>query len=264
MAGRVSDSLEERVREGASGFEFDALLSGTTDSTWLDQEQLPGDYTQPTLPNLTQTAAARIGTAYGDSVSSLSRLAWSRSSVFTALLGGLALGGWALYLRQPAVEPVRALAVSNPAPQTTRTTTQPSAEKRKLGLPWPELTPGERLAQAVEPTPIPADVGTQVFKSYGVDPNDGKYRAVRLIPSELGGTNGIGNVFPLTPWFAELKSRLDSYLVRQVAAGNVSIGEAVEQLTSNWISACHRHYIRNYGEQDRDKARSTEDRLRWE
>ena len=111
--------------------------------------------------------------------------------------------------------------------------------------------------------PVPEEVKQQVFAAYGLSPDEHVKQAIRLIPAALGGTNGPKNVFPVTPWFAGLKARLDNFLVEQISAGKLTVKGAVAELTGNWIEACHRHYVRNYGEKDLEKARQTEDKLRW-
>jgi hypothetical protein len=110
---------------------------------------------------------------------------------------------------------------------------------------------------------VPESVRQKVFAAYGIDPQDNRHIPIRLIPAALGGTNSEKNVFPVTPWFAGLKARLDGYLVDEVRAGRMTPAQVEAELTSDWIKSCHRHYIRNYGERDTDKARKTEDQLRW-
>ena len=58
--------------------------------------------------------------------------------------------------------------------------------------------------------PVPEEVKQQVFAAYGLAPDEHVKQAIRLIPAALGGTNGPKNVFPVTPWFAGLKARLDA------------------------------------------------------
>jgi hypothetical protein len=178
------------------------------------------------------------------------------------LLAVLAVGGWAMYLRQSP------LAISLPS-QGPSESPLPSAPAfgdsgSRAGLPKPDLTPGERGPEPMAAAPVPDSVRERVFAAYGLDPAVHRHVAVRLIPAELGGTNGVRNVFPVTPWFAALKARLDGFLVEQVRRGRMTPIQAESQLTANWVKACHVHYIRNYGSSDPEEARKTEDQLRWE
>jgi hypothetical protein len=72
------------------------------------------------------------------------------------------------------------------------------------------------------------------------------------------------NIFPTTPWFADLKRRLDRQLTQKVVNGEVALSRAQEELKTNWIAAAHRHYVRNYGSDNLDEARKIENRLNWE
>ena len=178
-------------------------------------------------------------------------------------LAVLALGGWGLFLRQSDTPRAGASSIAAAAPAVV-SQPEPKPTDARIGLPRADLTPGERSPRPSIGVSVPETVRRQVFTSYGIDPEDTRHVAVRLIPAAFGGTNGAKNVFPVTPWFAGLKARLDAYLIGEVRAGKMTPAQAEAELTSDWIKSCHRHYIRNYGELDADKARKTEDQLRWE
>ena len=266
MAAKGPDPLEQRVREGASDFEFGALINDSEAKSAMRRATMEerfesylsetngNDEVQPGLIAVKTREKAAHGRA-------------NTVAVVTAALGVLALGGWSLYLRQTSIasagqQTAAAVVRQNPGAAQAQADQKPAAPK--VGLPRPELTPGERSPQASAGVPIPDSVRKQVFTAYGFGPDDQVHIAVRLIPSALGGTNGAKNVFPVTPWFAGLKARLDDFLVGEIRAGRMTPVQAESELTSNWIRACHHHYVRNYGENDSEKARQTEDKLHWQ
>jgi hypothetical protein len=103
----------------------------------------------------------------------------------------------------------------------------------------------------------------KVKEAYGALPGDIRSEVVRLIPPELGGTDNLKNLFLTTPWFAGLKSRLDQKLIGLVRSGQITLEQAETDLTSNWVRATHKHYVRNYGAGDSAAARKIEDNNRW-
>ena len=99
MAAKGPDSLEQRVREGANDFEFGALIndseakSARRKATMEErfESYLSGsngsDELEPGLIAVKTRQSAAPGKA-------------NTTAVITAALTVLALGGWALYLRQ--------------------------------------------------------------------------------------------------------------------------------------------------------------------
>lgn len=114
--------------------------------------------------------------------------------------------------------------------------------------------------KATRPDP---SVVRKVLEAYGATPGDARTEVIRLIPAELGGTNGEKNLFLTTPWFADLKSRLDAKLVHLVKSGQIKVEQAESDLTGNWVRATHKYYVRNYGSTDSAAARKIEDSNRW-
>jgi hypothetical protein len=133
----------------------------------------------------------------------------------------------------------------------------------RRGLPDPALTPGERGAATIAVMHIPDEERRQIFASYGVDPHDTRYVLCQLIPGKLQGTISPKNLFPTTPWFQDLKSRLDSRLVELVQSNQITVERAETELQTNWVQAMHAHYVRNYGEKDAKRAREKEETLHW-
>ena len=148
------------------------------------------------------------------------------------------------------------------APPTTAST-PPQAADRK-GLPDPTLTPGDRDSKPNKRTVLPPATQKKVLEAYGVPPGDSQFVVCRLIPPEIGGTNNAANLFATTPWFANLKARLDSKLVQLVQSKQITADQAVSDLKGNWVKAAHKHYVRNYGEGTKAGAKQKEDQIRWE
>jgi hypothetical protein len=180
--------------------------------------------------------------------------------VALAVLGLVGVGAYTL-LRPQAEQ-------AAPAPSPPKATSQPvvaPAQKaeRSPGLPDPTLTPGERVSTPQASDPIPEATAKQVLAAYKVSDDPKRNVLCRLIPASLGGTSNPKNLFPTTPWFADLKARLDKYLTGQVKAGKMTAEQAEKELKNNWIQAVHTYNIRNYGVNDAAKAKETEDKLRW-
>jgi hypothetical protein len=142
-------------------------------------------------------------------------------------------------------------------------------------MPDPGLTPGQTVpgnalppnaeALAAAPAPINAEVRAAVLQTYHIPDADAERQVLTyLIPPSLNGADSAANVFPVTPWFADLKRRLDRQLTQKVIRGEVTLAAAQAELKSNWVAAAHRHYVRNYGENDAAEARKKENQLNWE
>ena len=69
----------------------------------------------------------------------------------------------------------------------------------------------------------------------------------------LGGTNRPANLFPIKPWFLVLKKRLDRALTDEVLDGRLSVSEARQEITMNWVAAMRKRGLRNHGLTTRNK-----------
>jgi hypothetical protein len=83
-----------------------------------------------------------------------------------------------------------------------------------------------------------------VFREYGIKHHKpGQYEVDHLVSLELGGSNGIANLWPEAakphPGYHE-KDRVENYLHRQVCDGNMSLEEAQRQIANNWLSVYER------------------------
>jgi hypothetical protein len=112
--------------------------------------------------------------------------------------------------------------------------------------------------------PASAELEERVRSAYRLNPGDDRSAVCRLIPASLGGTNDPRNLFPLSPWFAELKARVDARLTERVQAGALFRADAIRALREDWILAAHTHGVRNYGSDDPREVQSWERALRAE
>jgi hypothetical protein len=253
---------EQRVRQGAEAFDFSTLIGGVStrnqsppETTGQPGPTEAGELRHMSLPSYAvavdhalQPPPQRAG----------SPVLWVLAGVLaTAAMAVVALAVVKLVVHPspPAVSSMQASVASTSTPKTVG-----NPEK---GMPDSVLTPGDQDRAAATSAPPPEDVRTRVMKLYGLDPSNRRYVLCQLIPEAFGGTNRPANLFPTTPWFTDLKGRLDRRLTELVAAGTITEKQAITELRTNWVAAVHGHYVRNYGHQDHDNARKTEDTLRW-
>ncbi len=262
-----SSPLDERLRGTSSGFEFDALLKGVStlpeapERPFLQAPTTDADITSdvPHPPALPDVPAVASPPATRQPVRSYGVLA--RPSVLAAMLTAvLAAILSAVYLNRPDT-------VAAPSPATTIVDVRNEWVKR--GLPDPALSPGEHTGRGLRSFTkantqvIPAKVQRTVLKAYGIRSDDKRFVVCYVIPPTLGGTSAVKNLFPTTPWFSNLKSRLDLHLVEMVKGGKLSVAKARQEETTNWVKAVHRYSVRNYGQTSRSKAQQVEDKIRW-
>lgn len=123
--------------------------------------------------------------------------------------------------------------------------------------PDPTLTPGEiqpismtnvcRTTQAeVIVENIPAQTRAQVFAAYGLNPaNPGDYEVDYLITPDLGGSDGLRNLWPqpyAARWSAKEKDKLEQRLHQLVCAGTMDLPTAQHEIAGNWIRA-YKKYV---------------------
>jgi hypothetical protein len=228
MSKEPTLSLEERVRKTSDEFRFDSLISGpeALPSTPAETERDPRPVEQPREPNRRAARPQRMAAV----------------AVAALALFGLAYAGFTQFASRP-VEAAKPLTVL------------------KRGLPDARLTPGETAKSGGGE--IAEATRREVFRSYGLAPEDTRYVPVRLIPTTLNGTSGARNLFPATPWFAQLKDRLDKQMTEMVSSGKLTAERAEAELKEDWIAAVHRYRVRNYGEGDPAKAGEIEKKLGW-
>lgn len=117
-------------------------------------------------------------------------------------------------------------------------------------LPDSACTPGAILGDATkEAICVPGyssktrDVTTrekdEVYAEYGIKTHSaGEYEIDHLISLELGGSNGIANLWPEAadpkPGFHE-KDKVENYMHDQVCSGAISLEQAQVEIATNWL-----------------------------
>ncbi len=122
-------------------------------------------------------------------------------------------------------------------------------------LPDSECTPGAILADAAKEaicTPgysrnvrdVTTQEKDQVYAEYGITHHSaGEYEVDHLVSLELGGSNGIANLWPEAaepkPGFHE-KDKVENYLHDQVCSGAISLQQAQIEIATNWLAVYDR------------------------
>lgn len=87
---------------------------------------------------------------------------------------------------------------------------------------------------------VPSEEKRQVYNEYGIfSHKPGQYEVDHLISLELGGSNDIANLWPEAadprPGFHE-KDQVENYLHDQVCREAISLQQAQQEISSNWLS----------------------------
>jgi len=119
-------------------------------------------------------------------------------------------------------------------------------------LPDSSLTPGDILSSCdscvcVEGSAktlrsVPASLKKEVFAKYHITPSKTTgYMIDRLISVELGGSNDIKNLWPISnnakPWNAHLKNKLSKRLHQLVCSKEISLKQAQDAIAKDWTAA---------------------------
>lgn len=130
------------------------------------------------------------------------------------------------------------------------------SQDRPPYLPDPKLTPGDtiavtkdelcRVGQTAIRDKVSIKVKSQVFDLYGIRADTpGSYNVDRLVPTSLGGSNRIENLWPQPlsgEWSYLQKNRLERRLRKMVCAGEMELKEAQEGIARDWVSA-YKKYV---------------------
>ncbi|MEP6698641.1 MAG: hypothetical protein ABJB09_02835 [Verrucomicrobiota bacterium] len=109
-------------------------------------------------------------------------------------------------------------------------------------LPDPKLTPG-RLARVGSPHhELGEALEREVFKRYRIPwSRRAEFRIDRLIPVELGGADSIDNLWPqsfkVKPYDVERKELLTRRLLALIHSGRITLAQAQEEVSKDWIDA---------------------------
>lgn len=229
----AANPLKERIRAESEQFRFNALIDGVST---LDREPV-------SRPAVVATPSPQR------------QFQWA--SLALALL--VISGGLVLFL-------VRAVAPNEDPPLPAAIPdNRDLTPSERMGLPNPEITPGERAIGMRNREVIDPRVRREVFALYGRDSADPHLVLARVVPLELDGTSGRKNLFPTTRWFADLKARLDKRIAEEVRMERLTYEKAREMLAENWIRVAHTYRIRNFGETNpSESAVMRENAMRWQ
>ena len=117
-------------------------------------------------------------------------------------------------------------------------------------MPDPSLTPGatidvtsDDLCASGFRSParkIPVSVKGQAFSKYSLAANAVGDNVDNLIPTSLGGSNSIKNLWPQPlsgRWNYYLKNKLERRLRKMVCRGELDLKKAQEEIATDWVRA---------------------------
>lgn len=114
------------------------------------------------------------------------------------------------------------------------------AHGRDSMLPNPKLTPGKVANGDKDLQGVTVEMEHVVFARYDIPwTRRSEFKVDHLIPRELGGADHIKNLWPqrlnIRPYHARRKELLTARLVALVAARQLTLSEAQEQMREDWI-----------------------------
>ncbi|MFL6582879.1 MAG: HNH endonuclease signature motif containing protein [Chthoniobacterales bacterium] len=109
-------------------------------------------------------------------------------------------------------------------------------------LPDPQLTPGLVARKPTERRGVTEAMRMKVYKRYRISPERrAKYVIDHLIPKELGGADAVKNLWPQKidahPYNAARKEFLTGRFLKMIAAGEMTLAQAQQEMREDWISA---------------------------
>lgn len=120
--------------------------------------------------------------------------------------------------------------------------------------PNPRLTPGDALNVTADDLckpghaeikgKISVQVKSQVFERYGIRGTLIAYNVDHLIPTGLGGSNSIKNLWPQPlagDWMYQMKNRLERRLRKLVCSGTLDLKIAQQEIARDWIGAYEKY-----------------------
>lgn len=109
-------------------------------------------------------------------------------------------------------------------------------------VPNRKLTPGKIAESDKDRGGVTLKMEQKVFARYRLPwSRRGEFKVDHLIPPELGGADNIKNLWPQSvrsrPYGAERKGQLTEVLISRVRAGQLTLAQAQEQISRDWIDA---------------------------
>ena len=116
-----------------------------------------------------------------------------------------------------------------------------TAEAHDSMLPDPKLTPGRVARSPQERKGVTQEMERCVFRIYQIPwRRRTEFKVDHLIPIELGGADTVDNLWPqslsVKPYNAKRKEYLTKQLLSLVAAGQMTLPQAQEEIRKDWIS----------------------------
>lgn len=107
-------------------------------------------------------------------------------------------------------------------------------------LPNPKLTPGKVAQKDNDRKGVTVQMERKVFDRYRIPwERRREYKIDHLIPLDLGGADTIDNLWPqslrIKPYNAERKELLTRHLLTCVASGEMTLAQAQDEMTADWI-----------------------------
>jgi len=107
-------------------------------------------------------------------------------------------------------------------------------------LPNRKLTPGKIARSDADRGGVSVETERKVFDRYRIAwTRRAEFKIDHLIPLELGGADHIQNLWPqrltIRPYGAHRKELLTQHLLVRIAAGEMTLAQAQEQISEDWI-----------------------------
>jgi hypothetical protein len=117
---------------------------------------------------------------------------------------------------------------------------QAGAEEKLV--PSPKLTPGRVATRDKDRGGVTLKMEKKVFARYHLPwSRRAEFKIDHLIPLELGGADTIDNLWPQSlrtkPYDADRKELLTEMLLARIRAGHMTLAQAQEQISHDWIDA---------------------------
>lgn len=108
-------------------------------------------------------------------------------------------------------------------------------------MPDRKLTPGKVARRGKDRSGVTEEMERHVFESYHIPwRRRAEFKIDHLIPIELGGADTIDNLWPqslyLRPYGVQRKELLTQRLLAHIAAGKITLAQAQEEISQDWIS----------------------------
>ena len=109
-------------------------------------------------------------------------------------------------------------------------------------LPNPKLTPGRVAQSDKDRGGVTIAMEQRVFARYRLPwSRRPQFKIDHLIPRELGGADTLDNLWPQSlrakPYGADRKELLTEVLLTRISKGQITLAQAQEQISKDWIDA---------------------------